>query len=269
MPEKKYYIEFVGVNGSGKTTLGDKLAGHLTKRGWSVIDLPRTPRGVTRKSRPFARFRKMLKYYFFHPFCFAECVYVRWHPAFRYRGSLHTLIKRKYKAEKHFRKNLDAILNHEGTFQFYRTAGHHIGRVTRLPQYHAIFRARECGYQPIVINLRVDGDSALARCGQVRPSVKDPANWSLANEPADRQRKLMEKWVTKKDRIMDLIRDHGIRVIDVSTSVSADESFARLLDELHEVIVDKQNTVADKQESVENNKNLVVNKQDAPGAGVA
>lgn len=168
----------------------------------------------------------MLKYYFFHPLCFAECVHLRWHPAYRYHGSLHTLIKRKYKAEKHFRKNLDDILSHEGTFQFYRTAGHHIGSVSRLPRYHAIFRARACGYEPIVINLQMDAVSALERCGLVRPSVKEPDSWSLANEPADRQHDLFDQWVIKKDHVMDLVRQHGIRVIDIPTSISEDETMA-------------------------------------------
>jgi len=234
--DQKYYIEFVGVNGSGKTTLAGKLADHLREKGWSVMVLPRSAKGSVRKTRPFSRFRKMLKYYFFHPVCFAECVYLRWHPAFNYRGSLHTLIKRKYKTEKHFRKKLDAILNHEGTFQFYRTAGHQIGNANRLTRYHAMFRAQECGYQPILINLQVDADSALKRCRLVRPSVKDPDSWSLAGEPAERQREIMEKWIVKKDSIMDEARKNGIRVIDISTSVNVQESFDRLLDELKDVV---------------------------------
>jgi len=41
---QKHYIEFVGVNGSGKTTLAHKLNEHLREKGWSVIDLPRSPK---------------------------------------------------------------------------------------------------------------------------------------------------------------------------------------------------------------------------------
>ena len=226
----------MGVNGSGKTTLADKLAAHLREKGWAVLELPRTPSREKRRTKSFARFRKMLKYYSFHPVCFAECVYVRWHPGFRYRGSLQTLAKRKYKTEKHFKKDFNVIINHEGTFQFYRAAGHHIGSADRLPEYHAIFRARQVGYEPIVINLLVDADEALKRCGLIRPSVQDPSEWSLASESPERQRVLMDEWNRKKDRIMEMVRKQGIPVVDIDTHVPVEESCVRMIEQLEKYL---------------------------------
>lgn len=234
---QKYYIEFVGVNGSGKTTLANKLNAHLREQGWTLLELPRSPKGTRRQSKPIYRFRKMLKYYSAHPVCFAECLYVRWYPGFRYRGSLHTLIKRKYKTEKHFRKKFDAIINHEGTFQFYRAAGHHIGSVDRVPGYHAIFRAKQLGYKTLIINLNVDADAALKRCGTIRPSVQEPSEWSLASESPERQNVLMDEWVAKKDNIVELLRQRGIRVLDVDTGLSLEQSYAQMLDQLEDFLV--------------------------------
>jgi len=233
MTSRRYYIEFVGISGSGKTRLADMLNVYLGEAGLSVLELPRSPRDVRRPiPRPFSRFRKMLKYYSQNIICFMEGVYVRIHPKFRYRGTLHTLLKRKYKTEKHFRKDFDFIISHEGTFQFYRSAGHRIGSTDHLPEYHAIFRARQKKYEPILINLIVDPDIALKRCSAERMSVRNPSEWSLSREPREKQAALLKTWSENKDRILNLVRREGIKIIDVSTASKPEESFKLLIDQL-------------------------------------
>ena len=171
----------------------------------------------------------MVKYYIRCFSCFFVCVYVRFHPKFNYRGRLHTLLKRKYKIEKHFRKDLDFIVDHEGTFQLYRSAGHRFESTKHLPAYHAVFRAKEKGYQPVIVNLMADSEIALQRCSMERPSVRDPSEWSLSTETPKRQSELMAGWNIKKDRIMEQVRKNGIPVIDISTMVEVEISFNRLL----------------------------------------
>ena len=233
MASNRYYIEFVGISGSGKTALADRLNAHLREAGCRVLELPRSTRD-TRKPTPrkFPRFRKMLKYYGRNLLCFLEGVFVRFHPKFRYRGNLHTLLKRKYKTEKHFTKDFDFIISHEGTFQFYRTAGHRIDSTDHLPEYHAIFRAQVKKYEPIIINLSVNPQLALKRCSSVRMSVRDPAEWSLSKVPVEEQAELLASWSKKKERIMELVRREGIHVIEVSTETDVETSFHSLITQL-------------------------------------
>ncbi len=233
MASKRYYIEFVGISGSGKTTLADKLNAHLREAGYTVLELPRSTRDNRKsKHKPFSRFRKLFKYYSRNVLCFMEGVYVRFHPKFDYRGSLHTLLKRKYKTERHFRKNVDFIISHEGSFQFYRSAGHHIGSTDHLPVYHAIYRAIVMGYEPVVVNLVLDSEVALKRCSNARMSVRDPAAWSLSKEPLEKQSDLMKSWNTKKDRILELVRRENIKLITVCTESDIEESFSQLMEQL-------------------------------------
>ncbi len=233
MASHRYYIEFVGISGSGKTTLADRLNAHLREAGCRVLELPRSTRSNRKPTpRPFPRFRKMLKYYGCNLSCFLEGVYVRFHPKFRYRGSLYTLLKRKYKTEKHFRKDIDFIISHEGTFQFYRSAGHRIGSTNHLPEYHAIFRAQVKEYKPIIINLSVDPQMALKRCSTVRMSVPDPTEWSLSKVPIEELAELFASWSKKKERIMELVRREGINVIEVSSETDVEVSFRSLITQL-------------------------------------
>lgn len=242
----KYYIEFVGVNGSGKTTLADKLSDRFRAQSRSILELPHKP-GEIKPSRDLAqRIPQMLRYYARHPLSFLNCVYTRWNPVFGYRGSLHTLLKRRYETEKHFGKNVDIIIHHEGSFQFYRTTGHNFAGTSRLPGYHTIFHARSLGYHPVIVNLNVEIDFVLERCNTQRMSVPDPSGWSLAGEPPDRIRKIMADWTVKKDKIVELIRKNGIPVIDVSTGLAISESFEYLLAQLDAVLPPNKTVLSDR-----------------------
>lgn len=232
----KYYIEFVGVNGSGKTTLADMLSDLFKSQSRAILELPHPP-GELKPSRDLIhRIPRMLRHYARHPMAFLNCVYTRWNPAFGYRGNLHTLLKRRYETEKHFGKKVDIIIHHEGSLQFYRSTGHHFAGTGRLPDYHTIFHARRYGYYPVLINLNVDLDSVLLRCTTERMSVPDPSGWSLAGVPPHRLRKIMSEWSMKKDKIVELVRQSGIPVIDVSTGHAISESYANMLEQLETVL---------------------------------
>lgn len=233
---RKYYIEFVGVNGSGKTTLADKLAAYFKAQSRNVLELPHPPGNIKPARDLMHRLPKMLRYYIKHPFGFLNCAQTRWNPRYGYRGTLHTLLKRSYETGKHLGKSYDVIIQHEGSFQFYRTFGHHFADTRRIPDYHAAFQVRRFGYLPVLINLHVDLEDVLARCTSERLSVPDPSGWSLAGVSPDRLQKLMTEWIEKKDKVMERVRGQGIPVIDLSTGSSVEESYTEMLERLGSVL---------------------------------
>ncbi len=233
---RKYYIELIGVNGSGKTTLADKLADYFRSRSLSVLELPHPP-GQLKSSKDLShRIPKILRYYTRNPGGVLSCLHARLNPRFGYRGSLHTLLKRRYETGKHLRKKVDVIIQHEGTFQFYRTTGHHFARADRIPGYHTVYHLRRKGYQPVIINLSADLDLVLERCTSERLSVPDPSGWSLAGESPVRLRQILGEWIVKKDKVAGLLRKSGVPVIDISTNKPVNESHDDLVQQIEEVM---------------------------------
>lgn len=230
MKNRKLYIEFVGISGSGKTTIAKKLYELLSSHLY-VVKLPYDDN--LSKTRFVHKLLILFQYYFKRPKSVFQCLILYYSSKYNYKGSLYTLLRKKYRIEKYFSLNHhDIILNKEGSLQLYRTNGDRITKTHSIPSYHNILSAEAHGYYPVLVNIELDIAVAVDRCNKSRTSKIKPEKWSLFQHSKNEQYELLKNWNRNKNIVVRKIESFGVQVIQIDSSHPIEKCVSEILNHL-------------------------------------